>query len=301
MSGLPFASGFFSKDEIVHAAFHGGTAGRVLLGGVLLLTAFLTAYYTFRLYFRVFEGPLLVPAGHGHGQTDDAEGSHEADAGPADHGHGRGGGSHGAGKHGDHHHNHEPMIMIAPLVILAVGAVLAGFLNWPGAFLGDLLGHSRSFQLTQMVADAKFGPGQIEAAGLGQHAPGAEHDPFNIVMLVSAAIAGLGVFTAYAFHLKDRLRAERMAADMPAVTALLEAKYWVDEAYDVLIVRPLRRLAKLFADTDRVLIDGAVAAISWVPQLGGWALKLGVQRGSLQGYASAMLFGVLVILVLVFM
>src|SRR5215204_1684459 len=66
LAGVPPFSGFFSKDEIIAAAMDQS----MFLGLVLLVTAFLTAYYTFRLYFRVFQGPLVVPeapAGHGHG------------------------------------------------------------------------------------------------------------------------------------------------------------------------------------------------------------------------------------------
>ena len=80
LAGFPFTSGFFSKDEIVAAAF----ARNWLLGGVLLFTAFLTAYYTFRLYFRVFQGPLIVPAapapahGHGYEPHEHAAASHSA-------------------------------------------------------------------------------------------------------------------------------------------------------------------------------------------------------------------------------
>ena len=71
LAGFPFFSGFFSKDEIVGAAW----LHNKLLGAVMLFTAFLTAYYTFRLYFRVFEGPEVIPpppeGGHGHGGHDD--------------------------------------------------------------------------------------------------------------------------------------------------------------------------------------------------------------------------------------
>src|SRR6476661_1505863 len=69
LSGFPFFSGFYSKDEIVGAAW----LHNLFLGVVMLLTAFLTAYYTFRLYFRVFRGPLVLPeapaGGHGHGHA----------------------------------------------------------------------------------------------------------------------------------------------------------------------------------------------------------------------------------------
>src|SRR5256885_2636892 len=68
LAGVPLFSGFFSKDEIVGAALNRS----MLLGGVMLFTAFLTAYYTFRLYFRVFQGPEVIPeapaTGHGHTQ-----------------------------------------------------------------------------------------------------------------------------------------------------------------------------------------------------------------------------------------
>jgi NADH:ubiquinone oxidoreductase subunit 5 (subunit L)/multisubunit Na+/H+ antiporter MnhA subunit len=82
---------------------------------------------------------------------------------------------------------------------------------------------------------------------------------------------------------------------------MLEAKYWVDELYNFFIVEPLRHIAKMFFAVDRAVVDGMVWAISFVPQLSGFAVKLTLQRGYLQGYAAAMLFGVLAILLLVFM
>ena len=110
LAGVPAFSGFFSKDEIIHSAFHGGSPGRMALGLVMLFTAFLTAYYTFRLYFRVFEGPLVVPEAPAHGHGHD------------DHGHGGGHDDHGHGHNGGHH-NHEPLLMIVPLIILAIGRI----------------------------------------------------------------------------------------------------------------------------------------------------------------------------------
>ncbi|HEX8915524.1 MAG TPA: NADH-quinone oxidoreductase subunit L [Humisphaera sp.] len=178
LAGMVPFSGFFSKDEIIHAAGHGGGA-RIALMLVLLVTAFLTAYYTFRLYFQVFEGPLKVPAapagGHGHGgHGHDAHGHTDVDDHLAtkahhdatDHGHG---GGHGHGHGG--HHNHEPLIMLAPLFVLAVGALLAGFLNWPGGNLGSFLGGSPSFAGAYEVAKARFGDG-ADAHLFGQHAEG---------------------------------------------------------------------------------------------------------------------------------
>jgi NADH:ubiquinone oxidoreductase subunit 5 (subunit L)/multisubunit Na+/H+ antiporter MnhA subunit len=108
-----------------------------LLGTVLLLTALVTAYYTFRLYFRVFEGPKLVP----DEPHPDHHGAHDH------HGHEAGKETAPESAATTHHaaHNHEPAIMILPLVLLAVGAVAAGYFNFPAHKLGDFLGHSPSF------------------------------------------------------------------------------------------------------------------------------------------------------------
>jgi NADH-quinone oxidoreductase subunit L len=296
---------------------------------VLLFTAFLTAYYTFRLYFRVFQGPLVLPEapagahGHGraqdhaHGPTDSHADAHAtasasavqagdvAESGVDEHlaqGHGHGHG--GASGHGpDAHHNHEPLNMILPLAILAVGAVLAGYLNWPerAASLGGFLGHSPSFVEAYRASESVGG---ISPEHFGVHDPRPTpetHELFPPIMIVSGFIAIVGIFLAWVMHLHDRARADRLAAGLAPLTRLLEAKYYVDEIYQAVIVEPLRALGKAFFWIDRVIIDGAVGVLSWVPQLSGYALKLGVQRGYLQGYAAAMLFGVVVILLIIFL
>jgi NADH-quinone oxidoreductase subunit L len=83
---------------------------------------------------------------------------------------------------------------------------------------------------------------------------------------------------------------------------VLEAKYWVDEIYQGFIVEPLRNLGRfLYYVFDTYIVDGLVWAVSFVPQAGGFALRYLTQRGYLQGYAVTMLFGVVVILVVVFL
>jgi NADH-quinone oxidoreductase subunit L len=293
LAGFPFFSGFFSKDEIVAAAFNSGPGG-ILLGGVLLLTAFLTAYYTFRLYFRVFRGPLVLPeppgGTHGHG-------AHDANADVQSHGHG----------HGDAHHNYEPLSMMLPLAILVIGAIFAGYLNWPelegrqrslGSFLGQSPSFVRGFLAAQDVQPA------LSGSNFGLHGVSRgpeEHELFSPVMILSAFVALMGIGLAWALHLSDRARAERIAGGLAPLTRLLEAKYWVDEIYDAMIVQPLWRLGQTFFWIDRILVDGIVGAMGWVPQLSGAALKLTVQRGYLQGYAAAMLFGVAIILLIIFL
>jgi NADH-quinone oxidoreductase subunit L len=81
----------------------------------------------------------------------------------------------------------------------------------------------------------------------------------------------------------------------------LEAKYWMDEAYQAAIVEPLRRVGRVFFAVDRIVLDGLVWLVGFVPQLSGFTLKLTTQRGYLQGYAGAMVLGILLILLFVFL
>jgi len=271
LAGVPFLSGFFSKDAIVAAAF----ARSNILGGVMLFTALLTAYYTFRLYFQVFQGPLVIPEA-----PTDAHGGH----GGHDH---------------EQKHNHEPMLMIAPLILLALGAVFAGYINWPNrhASFGDFLGQCPSLKQGYEVAKASYG--EVDAAALGQRVAGAEAEaPFTPVMAISAIVAIAGIFAAYELHLKRRAKAEQLAQAAQPLTAIIEGKFFVDEFYQWL-VEQLRWLGSKLDGFDK-FIDILVAVVGNVLQLVGFMLKTVFQRGYLQGYASAMLFGVVVILLCFF-
>ncbi len=306
LAGCPLTSGFFSKDLIVGYAFAHGP----FLGGVLLLTSAITAYYTFRLYFQVFEGPELVPTtpADAGGSPDAAGLGAEGTSSPAAHAEARA--SHGAVERSstatsgvDHaaahaHHDHEPALMLWPLYVLAAGALLAGYF---GSWLTTFLGRSESFKLSYDMVRHVFT--DVAPQGFGQQAveAAAAHGHTELLTTVAAILAfAIGVGLAWLLHLKDRRRAEAIAAGLQPLTTLLEGKYWVDEIYEAAIVRPLAVLGKWFFEFDRLVIDTAVWAVGMVPQLGGVALKLTVQRGYLQGYAAAMFFGVLAILLLVF-
>jgi NADH-quinone oxidoreductase subunit L len=119
-------------------------------------------------------------------------------------------------------------------------------------------------------------------------------------MGISAIVALMGIYLAYIMHLKDRGAADRLALRYKGVTRLLEGRYWVDEIYQDAIVEPLKRLGRAFFVIDQIVVDGIVWLIGFVPQASGFALKLTTQRGYLQGYAAAMLFGVAVILLVIF-
>jgi NADH-quinone oxidoreductase subunit L len=272
LAGFPFFSGFFSKDEIVAASFDRST----LLGAIMLFAAFLTAYYTFRLYFRVFQGPLVVvpppPAHDAHGHD-----AHEE------------------------HHNPEPMLMMLPLAILTLGAFLAGYLNFPSSHLGEFLGSSPSLSESYQYVVTHAIPTPQLAEGMGRpSAPGAGIS-ISPLMIVSGLISIFGVVLAYYFHLKNRAQGEKLAVDLGPITRILEAKYWVDEIYQATIVNPLWALGETSYRFDRWIIDMLVNMAGWTVQLTGYFLKFSTQRGYLQGYGAAMLLGIAAILLLVFM
>jgi NADH-quinone oxidoreductase subunit L len=296
LAGVPFLSGFFSKDEIIGATWHHSK----LLALVLLFTAFLTAYYSFRLYFRVFEGPLVVPPppedahGHGHGHDDHGHGGH-------------GGGGHGHGDAG--HHDHEPSIMMFPLYVLAIGAIIAGYLNFPTPALGEFLGQSPSLVLTYKSVEKRMAHADAYAEPLGQTEAAEareaeikehEHAVHVTFMVVSGIVALGGIWLAYYFHLKNRAAGDALPLKFPGVATALENKYWIDEIYQAAIVEPLRMLGHVCFWIDRIVVDGLVWAFGFVPQAGGFLIKVTTQRGYLQGYAAAMAFGIVVILLVVF-
>jgi NADH-quinone oxidoreductase subunit L len=188
--------------------------------------------------------------------------------------------------------------MMVPLAILTIGAFAAGYLNWPErhASLGGFLGASPSFVLGANVNTAS------QAAHFGLHGRvEGEHPLVEPVMLISGFIALLGIALAYLMHLRDRARAERLAEGLAPLTRTLEAKYWVDEIYQAAIVEPLRTAGRGFFWIDRFIVDGLVNLFGWVPGRVGAVLQVTMQRGYLQGYAAAMLFGIAVILLIIFL
>jgi NADH-quinone oxidoreductase subunit L len=328
LAGVPLTSGFFSKDEILASSMK----SNVLLGAIMMIAALMTAYYTFRVYFRVFEGPEVIPApgGGGHGAGHNPLSGHGPDvltvsalhglpAGHSSDGHGSSG-AHG----GDHdgHHNHEPLIMIAPLAILAVGSIFAFLINFPGHNLATFLGASPSLQHSWLAATAntfKEKSAQIPAMPFGQ--TGVQHERENesatnpqvkanldkehsihwMMMGGSAVFSLLGIGLAWRFHLKDRSAIERISQKMSSLVKLLEGKYWVDEIYDAIFVKPLRAISHIFAAIDQWVIDGVVFLAGLLPRVLGGVLRLTTQRGNLQGYAAGMIFGIAVILLVIFL
>lgn len=298
LAGFPFTAGFYSKDTIlgdalVYALNHNALFLVLVILGVF--TAFLTAFYTFRLWFTVFMGEERYEMGDEHHHAEDAHGE-EVHAGGAD----------GEDAHHDHGHAHEPhempwLPMNAPLVILAIGAIAAGIL-FKGP-IGDWLGASTANPVTMPIA------GAVEhAAAHGEHAADGGHhgptvmglDAHTFMELLSAALAVLGiVMAAFFFWLSKPLTAKIAAMFSPIVT-LLQNKYYVDELYDFLFVQPLKRAGSLFYTIDALIINGLVYFVAWLPSMVGRGVRP-AQSGRIQGYGLGMAMGIAIFALLILM
>jgi NADH-quinone oxidoreductase subunit L len=317
LAGFPFTAGFYSKDLILAETLIKGQNGDQLyfaLALVGIFTAFLTAFYTFRLWFRVFMGPEQYEMGHEHHGADEH----------ADHAHDAAGHAHDAGH--AHHDAHEmPFFpMNLPLVVLAIGALIAGVAleDWMETSI-----EASTANPIALVADAEHrvpaGEHAIAlVAAAGDHAADAAHNAaasvvdaagpaesahhatlfgmdLHIAMqIISGAIALCGIALAAYFHWFKREAADAVANATRPIVSLLNHKYYVDELYDLAIVRPLRTLGHIFFVLDQLLIDGLVYAVAWAPRLVGRGVQPS-QSGRLQGYGLGMVFGLGAIAVLI--
>jgi NADH-quinone oxidoreductase subunit L len=307
IAGIPGLAGFFSKDEILFETFRNG---HTILWTIGVLTSLLTATYMFRLVFLTFHGerrhdaPALeshddhaLPAhgahdtsATGHGASADRHGHAPAVAAahahtPAPHG----GHRHG---HGDGHLHDAPPAMALALVVLAIGSVAAGYIGIPHALGGhNALGEwlSPSFHAAGQVA-AEHGAAAAEGA--------AEEGSLELtLMMVSSAIAVLGVGIAFFIWQKRRDIADSVARSFSGVHRLLLNKYYVDELYDAAIVHPIKVISTegLWRGFDVKVIDGAVNGAGAIIA-GGASVLRRLQTGSVRAYAGSLFVGVVLIL-----
>jgi len=296
LAGFPLiTAGFWSKDAILGEAF--ANSHTIAIGWILLLTAGLTAYYTFRVFFRVFVGPKYFEPGedahashddHGHG---DAHGHGKAHD-DADHGHGHG---HG---HGGEFHPHAPGWAInTVLIILAIASFVAVLLVKPdsahNSWVGGMVGNS----------SAAYG-GHATYLGSGhEHATFFGFDAHKAMLVVSSVVGLVGIAIAFVLHLQGRTTAATSRADklLPALGPIpgwAQGKWFVDEFYDLIIRKPLIVISHLFQIIDQFLIDGIVNLFGALPSWFGRALRP-AQSGELHGYAIGMAGGVAVLLIVV--
>jgi NADH-quinone oxidoreductase subunit L len=262
--GTPLMSGFYSKDSIIEAVHESTLAGAGFAYFAVLAGVFITAFYSFRLYFLVF---------HGKERYDQNPDAHHDD-------------HHGA--HDDHHKPHEsPWVVTVPLVLLAIPSVVIGFMTIQPMLFGDFFKSVITVNLEKhpaMEELAKLFQGPVQMALHGLTAA-----PFWL------ALAG-GVTAWYMYMRNPALPAAIKSKCQPLYT-LLENKYYIDWFNENVLARGARLLGMgLWKIGDQKIIDGALVNGSW--KVVGWisGIVRRLQSGFIYHYAFGMILGVFVLM-----
>ncbi len=223
IAGVPGLAGFFSKDEILWRAFS-NPQGRTLIWLVGVTVAGMTAFYMFRLMFLTF---------HGSERMD----SHTA------------------------HHVHEsPRVMTIPLIVLAIGAGLAGYLGLP-AWLGT--------NVFEHFLEPALETAAVPAAA---HAA-AEHGGHAVELMITAVsifIAGIGIYMAYFFFIRRQDLPARLLARFGGIHKVVYSKYYIDELYDALFVNRAKDLGNGLNAFDQRVVDGLVNGSAVATKITAW-------------------------------
>lgn len=276
--GFPFLSGFYSKDSIIEAVQLSHVPGAGYAYFCVIVGVFVTAFYSFRMYFLVFHGEERF----GKAVEHDAHDDHAAAHGDDDHG------------HDEHHHGlapgqkpHEsPWVVTVPLVLLAIPSVLIGFFTIEPMLFGDFFKGVIHFSDSHPVM-AELGEEFHGAVGMAIH--GMTTLPFILAMS--------GVAVAWLFYMKMPAIPAAIMKTFKPLHTLLENKYYFDKFNEIFFAGGARLLGRgLWKVGDQTLIDGMV--------VNGSAKVVGViaqlsrlfQSGHIYQYAFSMIVGVFVLL-----
>ena len=261
--GTPFFSGFYSKDSIIEAVHESNLAAAGFANFAVLAGVFVTAFYSFRMYFLVF---------HGKERYDQNPDAH----------------------HGDHHDDHEnhsphesPWVVTVPLILLAIPSVVIGFMTIQPMLFGE-------FFKDAIFIDAEKHAGMKTLAD-------AFHGPVAMALhSVSTApfwLALAGVVMAWYMYLINPAVPAAIGRALRPLVVLLENKYYMDWINENILARGARALGNgLWKVGDRTLIDGLIVNGSWkfVGMVSNWTRKL--QTGYLYHYALAMILGIFLLM-----
>jgi len=269
--GTPLFSGFYSKDSIIEAVHLSNLPGAGFAYFAVMAGVFVTAFYSFRMYFLVFHGKERFD------QNPDAHHGHHSDEEPDVQGH-----------HGHGHEPHEsPWVVTAPLIMLAFPSVVIGFLTIGPMLYGDFFKDS-------IFVDAARHPAMAE---LGK----AFHGPVAMALHAFTTpvfwLAAAGVALAYYLYMVNTALPARIAAMFRPVYELLDNKYYMDWFNENVLARAARGLGiALWKGGDQAVIDGA--AVNGSARLVGWfaGVTRRLQSGYIYHYALAMLLGVFVLM-----
>ncbi len=263
--GTPLFSGFYSKDEVIMAVkashlFGSGFAYFAVMAGV-----FVTAFYSFRMYFLVF---------HGKERFDQNPDAHHDDHGHGDHG------------HADKPHE-SPWVVVAPLVLLAIPSVFLGFMAIQPMLFSDFF------------KDAIFVDGSKHMAmqELAKEFHGAAQLALHGLMTLPFWLAFSGVALAYYMYIINPALPAKVKARVEPLYTLLENKYYIDWFNENVLARGARMLGMgLWKGGDQTLIDGGLVNGSWkvIGLFSGLVRR--AQTGYLYHYALVMILGLFVLM-----
>jgi NADH-quinone oxidoreductase subunit L len=257
IAGIPPFSGFFSKDLILEKAYSHHGIGPILWG-IGIAGAFTTAFYMFRLVFLTFYGEERFDV------------------------------------HVKKHLHESPWQITVPLVLLAVGAAFAGFLQVPHILGGGV--HILEdffkpvFEQSLKVADSW---------GITKEPHVISESTEWILLLISVGVAGLGIFLSYnIFQVKKTVPPKD--EEFQGMAKVLYNKYYVDEIYDSTIIQPVMQISDALAeDVDQKIIDGSVLGIGrFFSGLSSYLRKL--QTGIVGDYALYIVLGAIVVVFFLF-
>ena len=260
--GTPLFSGFYSKDSIIEAVHESQLAAAGFANFAVLAGVFVTAFYSFRMYFLVF---------HGKERYDQNPDAH--------HGH-----------HGDHHDDHDtqsphesPWVVTVPLILLAIPSVVIGYMTITPMLFGE-------FFKDAIFIDAEKHAG-MKVLAEAFHGPVAM--ALHAVTTAPFWLALAGVVVSWYMYLINPAVPAAIGRALRPVVVLLENKYYMDWINENILARGARALGNgLWKVGDRTLIDGLLVNGSWklVGRVSNWTRKL--QTGYLYHYALVMILGI---------
>ena len=262
--GTPFFSGFYSKDSIIEAVHASHLPGAHFAYFAVVAGVFVTAFYSFRMYFLVFHGKERFREQH-HAEGHD------------DHG------AHGDDHHHEPHEPHEsPWVVTAPLLLLAIPSVVIGFLTIQPMLFGDLL------------ADAILVDGSKHEAAfeLYENFHGALSMAFHGFITLPFWLALAGVATAYVFYLVKPALPAWFARTFAPLIRVMENKYYMDWINEHILAAGARGLGRgLWRGGDVAVIDGVInGSAALVGRVAQFTRRF--QTGYLYHYALVMIVGV---------
>ena len=263
--GTPFFSGFYSKDSIIEAVHESALPAAGFANFAVLAGVFVTAFYSFRMYFLVF---------HGQERYDQNPDAHHDD----DHGHG----------HDDHHGPHEsPWVVTVPLLLLAIPSVVIGYMTIEPMLYGEFFKDAIVVNADKHGAMAELAKAFHGPVAMAQHALSTA--PFWLALA--------GVVVAWYMYLINPSVPAFFARALRPLVVILENKYFMDWINENILARGARLLGTgLWKGGDRALIDGLLVNGSW--KVVGWVSGVvrWFQSGYLYHYALVMILGILVLM-----